>query len=169
MIHLLSESSWDTQLVVLIVTLLLAAGWLVVLVRISPVGTRKITIALIAFAVCVTAIWALSRASLSVGTALFWGSLTLRCGHGSMVFVSCGRGDCEEIERVSDARTVGILRSRDRGYFRDKRFPLVMKKRPNKAPEPTTMAVTPRAMALCNSYARPAAARGAPAMVVAHL
>jgi hypothetical protein len=40
---------------------------------------------------------------------------------------------------------------------------------PNKALEPTTMAVTPRAMPLCNSYARPGAARGAPAMVVAHL
>jgi hypothetical protein len=40
---------------------------------------------------------------------------------------------------------------------------------PNKAPEPTTMAVTPRAMICCISRAYFADARGAPAMVVAHL
>ena len=48
-----------------------------------------------------------------------------------------------------------------------------MKKKPNKAPEPTTMTVTPRAIVggfemkpqTPNRYA----ARGAPAMVVAHL
>lgn len=42
-------------------------------------------------------------------------------------------------------------------------------KRPNKAPEPTTTAVTPRAIAHSISHARPAGARGAPAVVVAHL
>jgi hypothetical protein len=40
---------------------------------------------------------------------------------------------------------------------------------PNKTLEPTTMAVTPRATPLFYSDARLAAARGAPAMVVAHL
>jgi hypothetical protein len=39
----------------------------------------------------------------------------------------------------------------------------------NKALEPTTMAVTPRAIALFISHDPLAAARGAPAMVVAHL
>jgi hypothetical protein len=41
--------------------------------------------------------------------------------------------------------------------------------KPNKAPEPTTMAVTPRAIASSDSHTFPASARGAPAMVVAHL
>ena len=48
-----------------------------------------------------------------------------------------------------------------------------MKNRANKAPEPTTMAVTPRAIAVILEL-KPQnpnrdAARGAPAMVVAHL
>jgi hypothetical protein len=109
------------------------------------------------------------------GFSLYWHSAFLgepfvwRCGHGSMVFGSCVRGDCEEIERVSDAWTVGILRSRDSGYSRDKGLPLVMERKPNKAPEPTTMAVTPRAMVCSISGAHFADARGAPAMVVAHL
>jgi hypothetical protein len=42
-------------------------------------------------------------------------------------------------------------------------------KKPNKALEPTTMAVTPRAIASSVSRVCPASARGAPAMVVAHL
>jgi hypothetical protein len=42
-------------------------------------------------------------------------------------------------------------------------------KKPNKAPEPMTMAVTPRAIASFISHASLASARGAPAMVVAHL
>jgi hypothetical protein len=42
-------------------------------------------------------------------------------------------------------------------------------KRPNKALEPTTMAVTPRAIASSISHVSLASARGAPAMVVAHL
>jgi len=48
-----------------------------------------------------------------------------------------------------------------------------MKKRPNKAPEPTTMAVTPRAISRVTEMKPQTeirhAARGAPAMVVAHL
>jgi hypothetical protein len=44
-----------------------------------------------------------------------------------------------------------------------------VKRRPNKAPEPTTKAVTPRAMVRPISRAHFADARGAPAMVVAHL
>jgi hypothetical protein len=44
-----------------------------------------------------------------------------------------------------------------------------MKKKPNKAPEPTTGTVTPRATPFFNSDARPAGARGAPVPVVAHL
>jgi hypothetical protein len=40
---------------------------------------------------------------------------------------------------------------------------------PNKTLEPTTMAVTPRATPVFYSDARLAAARGVPAMVVAHL
>jgi hypothetical protein len=48
-----------------------------------------------------------------------------------------------------------------------------MKEKPNKAPEPTTMAVTPRAIlrAIEMKPQNPNrhAARGAPAMVVAHL
>jgi hypothetical protein len=48
-----------------------------------------------------------------------------------------------------------------------------MKNRPNKAPEPTTMSVTPRAtLRVIEMKPRTAnrhAARGAPAMVVAHL
>jgi hypothetical protein len=40
---------------------------------------------------------------------------------------------------------------------------------PNKAPEPTTGTVTPRATPLFNSDARPADARVAPVPVVAHL
>jgi hypothetical protein len=42
-------------------------------------------------------------------------------------------------------------------------------KEPNKALEPTTMAVTPRAIGYSFSRVHPAGARGAPAMVVAHL
>jgi hypothetical protein len=41
--------------------------------------------------------------------------------------------------------------------------------KPNKALEPTTMAVTPRAIASFDLHASLASARGAPAMVVAHL
>ena len=50
-----------------------------------------------------------------------------------------------------------------------KAFFIPKSQRPNKAPEPTTMAVTPRAIALSVSHISPASARGAPAMVVAHL
>jgi hypothetical protein len=42
-------------------------------------------------------------------------------------------------------------------------------KRPNKAPEPTTGTITPRAAVVFSSSARPAGARGAPVPVVAHL
>jgi hypothetical protein len=42
-------------------------------------------------------------------------------------------------------------------------------KRPNKAPEPTLTAVTPRATAMRYSDAERAIARGAPAVSVAHL
>jgi hypothetical protein len=44
-----------------------------------------------------------------------------------------------------------------------------MTEKPNKALEPTTMAVTPRAMVCSISRVYFADARGAPAMVVAHL
>jgi len=44
-----------------------------------------------------------------------------------------------------------------------------MKKRPNKAPEPTTLAVTPRAYTVSVSDTPFREARGAPARVVAHL
>jgi hypothetical protein len=40
---------------------------------------------------------------------------------------------------------------------------------PNKAPEPTTGTVTPRATPLFNSNTRSAGARGAPVPIVAHL
>jgi hypothetical protein len=46
---------------------------------------------------------------------------------------------------------------------------VVREKKPNKAPEPTTGTVTPRAMPLGNSNACPAGARVAPVPVVAHL
>ena len=44
-----------------------------------------------------------------------------------------------------------------------------MKKKPNKAPEPTTTAVTPRASVLWNYDMMCGGARVAPAVVVAHL
>jgi hypothetical protein len=47
--------------------------------------------------------------------------------------------------------------------------PMAFVRSPNKTPEPTTMAVTPRAIAFWFSHTLSAAARGAPAMVVAHL
>jgi hypothetical protein len=47
--------------------------------------------------------------------------------------------------------------------------PMAFVRSPNKTLEPTTMAVTPRAIALSFSHAPLAGARGAPAMVVAHL
>jgi hypothetical protein len=72
--------------------------------------------------------------------------------------------------RTLPPRKKGGVASTSRGRLWLRIFGVVGRVRwANKALEPTTMAVTPRAIASSVSHAFLASARGAPAMVVAHL